>query len=115
MTAQETCPYGLACRFLGSHKDGVEAGDVSAHRRISEMNGLSKDVQKLLWKNKVKFPKADAKLKALGLLVLTYIILVFLNLSLSLSLYLYVCVGVCPFICILIVVLFCYHGTLPAP
>ena len=72
MTAQETCPYGLACRFLGSHKDGVEAGDVSAHRRSSEMNGLSKDVQKLLWKNKVKFPKADAKLKALGLLVLTY-------------------------------------------
>ncbi|BBH09298.1 FMN-linked oxidoreductases superfamily protein, partial [Prunus dulcis] len=68
MTAQETCPYGLACRFLGSHKDGVEAGDVSAHRRSSEMNGLSKDVQKLLWKNKVKFPKADAKLKALGLL-----------------------------------------------
>ncbi|ONH90906.1 hypothetical protein PRUPE_8G082800 [Prunus persica] len=68
MTAKETCPYGLACRFLGSHKDGVEAGDVSAHRRSSEMNGLSKDVQKLLWKNKVKFPKADAKLKALGLL-----------------------------------------------
>ncbi|KAM1763625.1 hypothetical protein ACFX11_002951 [Malus domestica] len=67
MTAQEACPYGLACRFLGSHKDGVEGGDVSAHRRSSEVNGLTKDVQKLLWKNKMKFPKADAKLKALGL------------------------------------------------
>lgn len=91
MTAQETCPYGLACRFLGSHKDGVEAGDVSAHRRSSEMNGLRKDVQKLLWKNKVKFPKADAKLKALGLLVLTYIIHVFLNLFLSICMFVRVC------------------------
>ncbi|KAM1457088.1 hypothetical protein ACFX13_035166 [Malus domestica] len=67
MTAQETCPYGLACRFLGSDKDGVEGGDLSARRRSSEVNGLTKDVQKLLWKNKMKFPKADAKLKALGL------------------------------------------------
>ncbi|KAM2605034.1 hypothetical protein TB2_033883 [Malus domestica] len=87
MTAQETCPYGLACRFLGSDKDGVEGGDLSARRRSSELNGLTKDVQKLLWKNKMKFPKADAKLKALGLEVLTYIILLPLIMSLSL----YVC------------------------
>lgn len=38
-------------------------------KRGSEVNGLSKDVQKLLWKNKFSFPKADANLKSLGLLV----------------------------------------------
>lgn len=68
MAVQEPCPYGLACRFLGTHKDGVADGDVNARRRSSEMNGLSKNVQKLLWKNKMKFTKADAKLKALGLM-----------------------------------------------
>lgn len=69
MAVDEPCPYGLSCRFLGTHKDGVADGDVNAHRRSSEMNGLSKNVQKLLWKDKVKFTKADAKLKALGLMV----------------------------------------------
>ncbi|KAL6213720.1 hypothetical protein ACLB2K_013164 [Fragaria x ananassa] len=68
MVVDEPCPYGLSCRFLGTHKDGVADGDVNAHRRSSEMNGLSKNVQKLLWKDKVKFTKADAKLKALGLM-----------------------------------------------
>ncbi|KAL5563138.1 hypothetical protein UlMin_032885 [Ulmus minor] len=62
------CPYGLACRFSATHQEGVSLGTGSAHRISSELNGLSKDVQKLLWKNKMKFPKADAKLKALGLL-----------------------------------------------
>ncbi|XP_050363783.1 tRNA-dihydrouridine(47) synthase [NAD(P)(+)]-like [Argentina anserina] len=68
MAVDEPCPYGLSCRFMGTHKDGVADGDVNAHRRNSEINGLSKNVQKLLWKNKVKFTKADAKLKALGLM-----------------------------------------------
>ncbi|KAL3580731.1 hypothetical protein D5086_018566 [Populus alba] len=59
------CPYGLACRFYGTHKvhDGVRNGK----KQISEINGLNKDVQKLLWKNKMKFLKADSVLKSLGL------------------------------------------------
>ncbi|XP_074331228.1 tRNA-dihydrouridine(47) synthase [NAD(P)(+)]-like isoform X1 [Apium graveolens] len=60
------CPYGLACRFFGTHK--ADTGTISTQTRESETNGLRKDVQKLLWKNKMKFPKADAQLKILGLL-----------------------------------------------
>lgn len=63
------CPYGLACRFSGTHKNGVVGGTLNVRNRSSEVNGLNKDVQKLLWKNKVKFPKADAKLMSLVLLV----------------------------------------------
>lgn len=62
------CPYGLACRFSGTHKDDIHAVTVGVKKRESETNGLKKDVQKLLWKNKMKFPKADGKLKILGLL-----------------------------------------------
>ncbi|XP_041010944.1 tRNA-dihydrouridine(47) synthase [NAD(P)(+)]-like isoform X1 [Juglans microcarpa x Juglans regia] len=68
MTAEGPCPYGLACRFFGTHKDGVPTGISDARKKCAEINGLKKDVQKLLWKNKMSFPKADAKLKALGLL-----------------------------------------------
>ncbi|XP_062177493.1 tRNA-dihydrouridine(47) synthase [NAD(P)(+)]-like [Alnus glutinosa] len=68
VNAEEPCPYGMACRFSGTHKDGVLPGGSDA-RKKNEVNGLNKDVQKLLWKNKMNFPKADAKLKALGLLV----------------------------------------------
>ncbi|KAF3435803.1 hypothetical protein FNV43_RR22895 [Rhamnella rubrinervis] len=68
MSADEPCPYGLSCRFFNTHRNGVPAGMKNSRRRSSEVNGLSKDVQKLLWKNKKKFPNADAKLKALGLL-----------------------------------------------
>lgn len=67
--AEGFCPYGLACRFSGTHTDGVPSGNPNGRRKCSEINGLSKDVQKLLWKNKMRFPKADAKLKVLGLLV----------------------------------------------
>ncbi|PON99948.1 tRNA-dihydrouridine synthase [Trema orientale] len=67
VSAEEPCPYGLACRFSSTHQEGV-FGTRSTRRNSSEVNGLSKDVQKLLWKNKMSFPKADAKLKALGLL-----------------------------------------------
>ncbi|CAA0807685.1 tRNA-dihydrouridine(47) synthase [Striga hermonthica] len=64
------CPYGLACRFAGTHKD--DNGEVASNangedNRRGEMNGLKKEVQKVLWKNKMKFPKADAALKILGL------------------------------------------------
>ncbi|KAL5788746.1 hypothetical protein ACOSP7_005695 [Xanthoceras sorbifolium] len=62
------CPYGLACRFSGTHKNGVIALTLKVQKNSSEVNGLKKDVQKLLWKSKMKFPKADAKLKSLGLL-----------------------------------------------
>lgn len=64
------CPYGLACRFAGTHKDdNGEASGANGDKINSEMNVLKKDVQKLLWKNKMKFPKADAVLKVLGLQV----------------------------------------------
>ena len=66
------CPYGLACRFSGTHKDDVCAETQNVQKKVSEINGLKKDVQKLLWKNKMKFPKADAQLKLLGLMVQTY-------------------------------------------
>ncbi|KVI04132.1 hypothetical protein Ccrd_017553, partial [Cynara cardunculus var. scolymus] len=61
------CPYGLACRYLGTHKTDVALGTPNA-RKNAEVNGLKKDVQRLLWKNKMKFPKADATLKVLGLM-----------------------------------------------
>ncbi|KAL8543190.1 hypothetical protein ACS0TY_003916 [Phlomoides rotata] len=70
LSREGPCPYGLACRFAGTHKD--DNGEV-ANRTINgdntnnEMNMLIKDVQKLLWKNKMKFPKADAALTLLGL------------------------------------------------
>lgn len=69
VNAEGPCPYGLACRFSGTHKDGVLTGGLDARKKSFEVNGLNKDVQKLLWKNKMNFPKADAKLKSLGLLV----------------------------------------------
>ncbi|CAK9142098.1 unnamed protein product [Ilex paraguariensis] len=62
------CPYGLACRFAGTHKNDVPAGTFHVQKKSSEMNSLNKNVQKILWKNKMRFPKADAKLKLLGLL-----------------------------------------------
>ncbi|CAI0375033.1 unnamed protein product [Linum tenue] len=64
------CPYGFACSFYGTHKEAV-AGDnslIAPKKNCSETNELTKDVQRLLWKNNMKFPKADAKLKALGLM-----------------------------------------------
>ncbi|KAK7351897.1 hypothetical protein VNO77_11657 [Canavalia gladiata] len=63
-----SCPYGLTCRFSSTHKDGVPSDNLNGLKKNSEVNGLSKDVQKLLWKNKMSFPKADAQLKSLGLL-----------------------------------------------
>ncbi|XP_021628564.1 tRNA-dihydrouridine(47) synthase [NAD(P)(+)]-like isoform X2 [Manihot esculenta] len=67
-TGDGPCPYGLACRFYGTHEDGVKGNSTNVLGKNSEINGLNKDVQKLLWKNKMKFPKADAKLKSLGLM-----------------------------------------------
>lgn len=63
------CPYGLACRFAGTHRDNVSAPTENLPGKSSELNFFSKDTQKLLWKNKMKFPKAEATLKLLGLKV----------------------------------------------
>ncbi|PIA27916.1 hypothetical protein AQUCO_07400033v1 [Aquilegia coerulea] len=62
------CPYGLACRFSSTHRLEVTAESSEFQKKTSEVNGLKKDVQKLLWKNKMSFPKADDQLKVLGLL-----------------------------------------------
>ncbi|XP_057436718.1 tRNA-dihydrouridine(47) synthase [NAD(P)(+)]-like isoform X2 [Lotus japonicus] len=70
--AEGSCPYGLGCRFSGTHQQGMPSANLNGDRRkSSEMNGFSKDVQKLLWKNKMAFPKAEANLKRLGLLGLS--------------------------------------------
>ncbi|KAK4401440.1 tRNA-dihydrouridine(47) synthase [NAD(P)(+)]-like [Sesamum angolense] len=74
LSTKGPCPYGLACRFAGTHKDdnGETANEtINGDKRSSEMNVLKKDVQKLLWKNRMKFPKADAALKLLGLVART--------------------------------------------
>ena len=60
------CAYGLSCRFLGSHRDITGNSD---DKEKSEMNFFNKETQRLLWKNKMTFTNADAKLKSLGLLV----------------------------------------------
>ncbi|KAK9164410.1 hypothetical protein Syun_005312 [Stephania yunnanensis] len=65
---QGSCPYGLACRFSGSHEVDAHVEALSSKQKHSELNGLKKDIQKLLWKNKLKFPKTDVRLKLLGLL-----------------------------------------------
>ncbi|KAK8700045.1 hypothetical protein V6N13_018450 [Hibiscus sabdariffa] len=65
--AEVPCPYGLTCRFTGTHKDSASAATANVLKKSSELNGLSKDVQKLLWKNKMCFTKADAVIKSLGL------------------------------------------------
>lgn len=67
--AEEPCPFGLACRFFGTHKDAASASTPSSHKQSFEINTLKKDVQKLLWKNKMRLPKSEARLKTLGLLV----------------------------------------------
>lgn len=66
-SSEKPCPYGLACRFAGTHKDGISKENLDAQKADSEVNLLKKDVQKLLWKNNMKFPKSNAALKQLGL------------------------------------------------
>lgn len=68
---EQLCPYGLTCRFLSTHKDSHVASE-NPPERNHEINTLNKDIQKLLWKNKYKFPKASAQIKLLGLKVHNY-------------------------------------------
>lgn len=63
------CPYGLACRFAGTHRDDVSAPTENLPVKSSELNFFNKDTQKLLWKNKMKFPETESTLKLLGLKV----------------------------------------------
>lgn len=64
---EELCPYGITCRFLNTHKDRPLSTNLDISKKSFEINVLNKDLQRLLWKNKFLFPKADAQLKALGL------------------------------------------------
>lgn len=67
---ENICPYGIKCRFFGTHKKKLIRESQDLQRRKShEINNLDKDLQKSLWKGKVKFPKAEAQLKLLGLKV----------------------------------------------
>ncbi|KAL8060248.1 hypothetical protein ABFX02_02G012200 [Erythranthe guttata] len=72
LSSQGPCPYGIACRYAATHKDDetceVATVVINGDKRNGELNVLKKDVQKLLWKNKMKFPKADDALNLLGLL-----------------------------------------------
>ncbi|CAM6111826.1 unnamed protein product [Calypogeia fissa] len=67
----EKCSYGLACRFAGTHKE-PDKNERPQERRSNmasdELNSLSKELQKLLWKNMGSYPKADAQLQAMGLM-----------------------------------------------
>lgn len=65
----EPCHYGVGCRFAGTHieRDSMQKEAV-LNDTTYEMNGLHKDLQKLIWKKAVKFTKADDQLKKLGIL-----------------------------------------------
>ncbi|PPR93890.1 hypothetical protein GOBAR_AA26784 [Gossypium barbadense] len=70
--ADAPCPYGLACRFAGTHKDNAPVATSNLLKKSTEVNGImrlwkNKNVQKLLWKNKMCFTKADVVVKSLGL------------------------------------------------
>lgn len=69
LTIKKTCPFGVACRFAGTHENnaGTDVGSFDTGQ-LNELNILRKDLQKLLWKNAVFFPKADAQLQILGVL-----------------------------------------------
>eukprot|EP00249_Psilotum_nudum_P020771 c27839_g1_i1 orf=619-2934(-) len=69
LTVGNTCPFGIACRFAGTHGGCNWAEERSIHSVQScELNSLNKDLQKRLWKHAVLFPKADAQLQLLGIL-----------------------------------------------
>ncbi|BBN06407.1 tRNA-dihydrouridine synthase 3 [Marchantia polymorpha subsp. ruderalis] len=67
----EPCSYSLTCRFAGTHKDFYvleSSKKKPSNVPANERNILRKDYQKLLWKNKGQYPKADAQLRAMGLM-----------------------------------------------
>ncbi|KAG6549561.1 hypothetical protein Mapa_008943 [Marchantia paleacea] len=67
----EPCSYSLTCRFAGTHKDFYvleSSKKKPSNIPANERNILRKDYQKLLWKNKGQYPKADTQLRAMGLM-----------------------------------------------
>ncbi|KAL2632793.1 hypothetical protein R1flu_004272 [Riccia fluitans] len=67
----EPCSYSITCRFAGTHKNVAEvesSKEKPSNVPTNERNILRKDLQKLLWKNKGHYPRADAQLRAMGLL-----------------------------------------------
>ena len=74
----EKCPFGLACRFSGSH-DGGGGGEARAEdesvvlfnapvaKPRDDMNDVTNDVKYALTKRTFDFSRADGILKALGL------------------------------------------------
>ncbi|XP_074558849.1 tRNA-dihydrouridine(47) synthase [NAD(P)(+)]-like [Curcuma longa] len=69
INVDETCPYGITCRYSNTHKQCTSLKPNPSAKRSTEVNCLNKDLQKLLWKDKVSFPKADFQLQLLGLKV----------------------------------------------
>lgn len=62
------CPYGITCRFEGTHPKTTENGNgIALTGNEDELNGLSKELQRMLRKNEVQFPLADAVLKEKGI------------------------------------------------
>lgn len=64
---RKVCPYGAACRFAGMHQ-GASVIE-SNTEKSDERNTLRKELQKRLWKNQAVFPRADAQLLSLGIMV----------------------------------------------
>ncbi|KAL3694895.1 hypothetical protein R1sor_008546 [Riccia sorocarpa] len=64
----EPCSYSITCRFAGTHKNFSEVEKKPPNVPTNERNILRKDLQKLLWKNKGQYPRADAQLRAMGLM-----------------------------------------------
>jgi len=64
----KSCPYGITCRFEGTHPVMTEDWDGKALTGPEdEWNGLGKELQHMLRKNMVRFPMADAVLKEKGI------------------------------------------------
>jgi len=78
----EKCPFGLACRFSGSHDGGGGGGgggearaedesivlfDAPVEKPRDDMNDVTNDVKYALAKRTFDFSRADGILKALGL------------------------------------------------
>ncbi|CAA6666679.1 unnamed protein product [Spirodela intermedia] len=56
LNTAQPCPYGIACRLFGTHKQFVplKSSDDPPKKHGVELNYLNKDFQRLLWKNRVK-------------------------------------------------------------
>jgi hypothetical protein len=72
----EKCPFGLACRFSGSHEDGFAPDDEDEAIALFEapvanprddMNDVTNDVKYALARRTFDFSRADGILKAMGL------------------------------------------------